>query len=267
MAERRCLSKKILESDAFYDLPPVAQAIYAHLCINADDDGFVNCADSVMQRFRNGRANVELLLSKRFLLRYKDIVVVKHWRIMNSLKNDRIKPLQYPEIAKLIWVKENRSYTDHFSPGCKTLFEIKTGIQTESSRNPNGILKEKNRKEQNRKEQNRTADCGEWFYILWSFYPENRRGDMAKARESFDQVIHSEDDFQIARECLTAWVMSKQWQKDNGQYIPYMVNWFDRGSWMIKPEPNKPSDGRRELDEDEIAAIHRMMNEDFEQGG
>ena len=41
MAEKRMLSKKVLDTDAFLDMPLSAQALYFHLVINADDEGFV----------------------------------------------------------------------------------------------------------------------------------------------------------------------------------------------------------------------------------
>ena len=40
MAEKRMLSKKVLDTDAFLDMPLSAQALYFHLVINADDEGF-----------------------------------------------------------------------------------------------------------------------------------------------------------------------------------------------------------------------------------
>lgn len=42
MAEKRMFSAKIIESDAFLDIPATAQMLYFHICMNADDDGFVN---------------------------------------------------------------------------------------------------------------------------------------------------------------------------------------------------------------------------------
>ena len=40
MANRRMLSKFVFENDDFLDMPAESQALYAHLVINADDDGF-----------------------------------------------------------------------------------------------------------------------------------------------------------------------------------------------------------------------------------
>ena len=39
MVERRMFHTAVVESDAFLDLPPGAQALYFHLGMHADDDG------------------------------------------------------------------------------------------------------------------------------------------------------------------------------------------------------------------------------------
>ena len=108
MAERRMFSTKITESDPFYALGTNAQALYLHLVMLADDDGFVNNAMSAANRIPGGKTALKCLIEKRFLLQFGAVIVVKHWRIANSLKNDRVKPLSYPDVAKCIWVKANR---------------------------------------------------------------------------------------------------------------------------------------------------------------
>ena len=42
MAEKRMFARKIIDSDAFLEMPLSAQALYFHLNMRADDDGFVN---------------------------------------------------------------------------------------------------------------------------------------------------------------------------------------------------------------------------------
>ena len=49
MANRRMFSKDITNSDAFTDMPLSSQALYFHLNMNADDDGFVNNWKSIMR--------------------------------------------------------------------------------------------------------------------------------------------------------------------------------------------------------------------------
>ena len=41
MAQKRMFTMKIVDSDAFLDMPLSTQALYFHLNMRADDDGFV----------------------------------------------------------------------------------------------------------------------------------------------------------------------------------------------------------------------------------
>ncbi len=269
MGDRRVIHRKIIESDAFYALPEGAQSLYFHLYINADDDGFVNNASSIITRIRGGKAKLNCLIAARFVLEFGNIHVIKHWRVGNSLKNDRTKPPTYPDIAKMLWIKENRGYTDHPVPGCETLLERKTGIRLESDRNPVGIHLES---QQNRirtdKNKNgiRTESPGAVFDGLWELYPENRRGSRSAAKEAFRTEITSEEDERIAKENLVKWKASEQWNKDGGQYIPYLSNWLERGMWCAEPpKSNLPHGASGELGEAELEAIRRVLamgNED-----
>lgn len=262
MAGRRCFSEKIVESDAFYTLSVNAQALYYHLNQAADDDGFINNAESVALKIKKGKSALQELVEKRFLLKFKDIYVVKHWRISNSLKNDRLKPLTYPSIAAAIWVKPNKAYTDHIVDSCRTLHEIKTGIQLESSWNPVGILTEPNRREPNRREPNRTNVEGR-FKELWDDYPELRRGSMQAAKDAFEDTIKTDEDADVAIKNLCDWKKSEQWAKDGGQYVPFLCNWIGRGMWRSAP-PKKLTQicgASGELGDAELEAIRKAMAE------
>ena len=258
MADRRMIHRKVIESDSFYSLPEGAQAMYTHLSINADDDGFVNCAGSIASRIKNGKAMLKKLVDERFVLRFGEVYVLKHWRIGNSLKNDRSKPLTYPSIAAALWLKPNRSYTDHPVDGCQTLLELKTGIQN-GIRLESEMESQQNRTEKNRTEKNRTDAAEECFGQLWDDYPELRRGVRGTAFEAFKVQILTEEDFATAVQTLAAWKQSEQWEKDGGQYVPYLCNWLERGIWRSMPPDANRKD--RSLDADELEAIRRMMEE------
>jgi len=47
MAERRMLTKQIIDSDAFLDLPQTTRLLYYDLVMRADDDGFVNAPKKI----------------------------------------------------------------------------------------------------------------------------------------------------------------------------------------------------------------------------
>lgn len=147
MAERRCFGMKIVDSDAFLDMPLSTQALYFHLGMRADNDGFVNNPRRIARLIGACDDDLNILLSKRFILVFDNgVVVIKHWRIQNTLKNDRLKMPQYPEIAAKVYIKANGSYTDDFSEGISLLdFKAKkiglpNGIQMESNGFPNGTL-------------------------------------------------------------------------------------------------------------------------------
>lgn len=161
MADRRMFHKSIVESDSFLDMPTSAQALYFHLGMHADEDGFVNGPRRIARLIGANDSDLQMLIDKRFLLTFSNgVVVIKHWRVANSLKNDRAKLPQYPELAATIYIKDNRSYTDHPVVGTISLLEHKQNI-LESKRNPNGILAEHSRAEQNRAEHSRAeAEAG-----------------------------------------------------------------------------------------------------------
>ena len=158
MAERRMFHKSVVESDAFLDMPTSAQALYFHIGMNADDDGFINGPRRIARLIGASIEDLQVLIDNRFLLSFANgVAVVKHWRIANSLKNDRAKMPQYPELAAEIYIKDNRSYTDHPDEGAVSLLEHKLRYM-ESKWNPNGIPVEGKRTEETRTEENRTEE-------------------------------------------------------------------------------------------------------------
>lgn len=161
MADRRMFHKSIVESDSFLDMPISAQALYFHLGMHADEDGFVNGPRRIARLIGANDSDLQVLIDKRFLLTFQNgVVVIKHWRVANSLKNDRAKLPQYPELAATIYIKDNRSYTDHPVTGALSLLEHKQNV-LESKRNPHGIPAEHSRAEQNRAEHSRAeAEAG-----------------------------------------------------------------------------------------------------------
>lgn len=280
MAGRRCLSSKITESDPFYALPDSAQALYLHLNMQADDDGFINNAASISVRFKSGAAALKKLVEKRFVLKFDDVYVIKHWRISNSLKNDRLKPLSYASIAQRIWVKGNKAYTDHPVPGCVTLYEVRTGakppdnwipngFQPDSTLFPIGFPTEPNLTKPNITEPNLTEpkDFSGAFRALLEAYPMERRGNVGSAEDAFRQVVCTTDDIKLMSENLELWKGSEQWDKEGGRYIPYLCNWILRGTWRERPvNMAVPKGASGELGEAEIEAIRRVLaqsEEDF----
>ena len=112
MAERRMFAKTIIDSDAFLEMPLSTQALYFHLSMRADDDGFLNNAKKVMRMIGANQNDLDLLLVKNFVIKFEDgICVIKHWRIHNYIQTDRYHETMYKDNKNLLSIDENKAYT------------------------------------------------------------------------------------------------------------------------------------------------------------
>ena len=111
MAERRMFSKAIIDSDSFLDMPLSTQALYFHLSMRADDDGFLNNAFRIMRLINATRNDYDLLLAKQFIIQFEDgICVIRHWRMHNYIQKDRYKPTIFQEEMALLQKNKSGEY-------------------------------------------------------------------------------------------------------------------------------------------------------------
>ncbi len=117
MATKRMLSMKIVDSDAFLEMPLSTQCLYFHLNMRADDDGFVGNPKRIMRMIQANEDDLKILLAKRFLLMFEDnVVVVKHWWMHNTLAKDRYSETTYIDDKAQLYIKENKAYTLNPAP-------------------------------------------------------------------------------------------------------------------------------------------------------
>lgn len=137
MAERRMFAKTIIDSDAFLDMPLSTQALYFHLSMRADDDGFINNPKKIQRMIGCSDDDLKLLLVKKFILAFESgVVVIKHWKIHNYLRTDRYKETVYKEEKALLKIKENNAYT--FSDTAQLTAGIPDGYQMDTNGIPDG---------------------------------------------------------------------------------------------------------------------------------
>ena len=111
MAERRMFSRRILERDDFLDLPHTTQILYIHLAMNADDDGFVDCARKVTRMVGAAKEDIELLETTGFLLSFENgLCAVTHWKIHNYIQKDRYRPTVYTTELKRLVAEKGEPY-------------------------------------------------------------------------------------------------------------------------------------------------------------
>lgn len=110
---KRMFSSVITKQDEFLDMPLSAQALYFHINMEADDEGFVANVRSLMRQVRGSEDDLKILVAKRYLLTFESgVVVVKHWLIHNTIRQDRVIETSYKEEKSRLLVKENMSYTE-----------------------------------------------------------------------------------------------------------------------------------------------------------
>lgn len=112
MAERRMFAKTIVDSDAFLDMALSTQALYFHLSMRADDDGFLNNPKKILRMVGAGESELKTLLDKKFILLFESgVVVIKHWKMHNYIRSDRYKKTIYTEELQQLEERDNKSYT------------------------------------------------------------------------------------------------------------------------------------------------------------
>lgn len=82
MAARRMFSIEFVSSDKFISMPLSTQALYFHLCMNADDDGFLDCARRVQNFINANDDDMKLLITKGYVIPFNNgVYVITHWNI------------------------------------------------------------------------------------------------------------------------------------------------------------------------------------------
>lgn len=112
MANKRMFTMKIVDSDAFLEMPLSTQCLYFHLNMRADDDGFIGNPKKIMKIVGASDDDLKLLIAKRFVLCFEDgVIVIKHWRMHNTLSQNRYHETQYLDEKSMLKLKENGSYS------------------------------------------------------------------------------------------------------------------------------------------------------------
>ena len=103
------MSKKIIDTDNFLDMPQSTQCLYFHLLLRADDDGFIQSPKSIMRVTGCKDDDLKLLIAKGFVIGFETgVIVIRHWRIHNYVQSDRYSKSELPE-AKSVELK-NKVY-------------------------------------------------------------------------------------------------------------------------------------------------------------
>ncbi|EGO7616164.1 DNA replication protein [Enterococcus faecalis] len=190
-------AKTIIDSDAFLDMPLSTQSLYFHLSMRADDDGFINNPKKIQRMVGCGDDDLKLLMVKRFILVFDSgVIVIKHWKIHNYIRNDRYKPTLYQEEKAELAEKNSKAYTfktevieseKHLGiPDDNRMgYQMDTQVRLGKDR----LVKDKKK---NSVEPSSTMP--ELFEKVWKTYP--KKTNKKKAREQFLKKFKTEEDLE-----------------------------------------------------------------------
>lgn len=234
MAERRMFTKKITDDDHFLNLSSPAQALYLHLSMNADDDGFCNQITASMFKAHASVTDLEALLKNRYIYQFDSgVIVIKHWRMANALRKDRYTPTAFKNEMAMLKVSENGAYklpdnndvvAERLPNGCQLVAErlpqvrlgkdsIGKDINTISC-NGNSIIEFLSKKEM-------------WFESFWEIYPKKQ--DKKKAKQKFLKLCTDEKKYQEIMQGLRN--VLPVWAKKDNKYIPMPTTWLNGERW------------------------------------
>jgi uncharacterized phage protein (TIGR02220 family) len=111
MAQRRMFSKKVTDTDTFLDMPLSTQALYFHLNMHADDDGFIDNTKTIQRMIGSSDDDRKLLIAKQFLLPFENgVVVIKDWRVHNYIRKDTYNKTMYPNELEQLQINKSGQY-------------------------------------------------------------------------------------------------------------------------------------------------------------
>lgn len=132
---RRMFSSEIVDSDAFLEMPISTQALYFHLGMQADDDGFIGNPKKILRGIGVSEDDLKILMAKRFVLTFESgVIVIKHWKINNYLRADRYHETKYLEEKGKLLIKENNSYSEKDKLGIPKLNQWSTENRLDKNR-------------------------------------------------------------------------------------------------------------------------------------
>lgn len=220
-------AKTIIDSDAFLDMPMSARLLYYDLGMRADDDGFINSPKKIMRMIGASNDDVNILIARKFVIPFDSgVVVIKHWRINNYLRNDRYTETKYLEEKSNLEVDKNGSYTAKNNTG------IPVGIPTVSTGKvrlgKDSIGKDINTISCNKNSEIEVLDQKEmWFESFWEIYPKHQ--DKKKAKQKFLKACTNEKEYKAIMDGLRN--VLPIWAKKDTKYIPMPTTWLNGERW------------------------------------
>lgn len=189
MAQKRMFSLSVTDTDQFLEMPITSRLLYYELGMRADDDGFIDDWKKILKFTGLAEDDMKILMAKDFVIPFESgIIVIKHWRLNNYIRNDRHHPTTHQkELSQLyvdndIYELESTGNTEMLPGGCQVAY------------------RDKNRLDKNRLDKNSIYTPSE---------VKASSGDVAKASKhkygKYKHVLLKDQELQTLKEDFSNW--------------------------------------------------------------
>ena len=226
MAQRRMFSKKVTDTDTFLDMPLSTQALYFHLNMHADDDGFIDNTKTIQRMIGSSDDDRKLLVAKQFLLPFENgLVVIKDWRVHNYIQGDRYHKTQYINEKSQLIVEENNMYTRRVQDVSNMDTQVRLG-KDRLGKDRKDILSGSNEPDSTRIQK---SERDQMFETIWKLYP--KKSGKANAKKDFDKAVKSGIDPELIKSKLEEYLKQIKAKQTPQQFIKQGSTWFHQAGW------------------------------------
>lgn len=214
MAKKRMFSLSVIDTDNFLSMPMSSRLLYYELGMRADDDGFVDNWRKILMFTGLKEDDLKILIAKQFIIPFETgVIVIRHWRLNNYLRNDRYTQTNYLEEKNQLEYEENGVYS----------LKNKVGIPLVDT---DKISKEKNSIDKNRKEEKRKNFVKPTIEEIEEYCLERNNGINANA---FYDFYESKDWF-VGKNKMKDWkACVRTWeQRDTKTKNDDVPEWFEK---------------------------------------
>lgn len=210
-------SMKIVDTDAFLDMPQSSQLLYYSLAMRADDDGFISNPKKIMRMLGSGDDDYKVLIAKKFVIPFESgVCVIKHWLIHNLIRTDRYSSTQYvKELNQLIVDPKTKKY----SLGGK-----QNVIPNDNQMEPQDRIE--------LGEVRKGESLDDDFEKFYKAFPSRRKGGKKLPYAKWQKMTANDKSLALAdvpKRATEHW----DWLKDEGNYIPAPEVYLNKQQWLM----------------------------------
>ena len=219
-------SKKVTDTDTFLDMPLSTQALYFHLNMHADDDGFIDNTKTIQRMIGSSDDDRKLLVAKQFLLPFENgLVVIKDWRVHNYIQGDRYHKTQYINEKSQLIVEENNMYTRRVQDVSNMDTQVRLG-KDRLGKDSKDILSGSDEPDSKSIQK---SERDQMFETIWKLYP--KKSGKANAKKDFDKAIKSGIDPELIKSKLEEYLKQIKAKQTPQQFIKQGSTWFHQAGW------------------------------------